>query len=115
MSEEYMAKERRKTPRLGLHQCVQITFFGRETFVDAEALNISESGMLCSSPTLVDNLDKIFVMVDLPIGGEVEKIQCTGVVMYTQTRENKHFFGVQFIDLAPHTRDIIGRYIKSTR
>jgi hypothetical protein len=105
-----MLNERRKDPRLTLQQCVQISLYGLETFIDAEALNISENGILCSSSVAIENLEKIFVMVDLDIGGNVRTLRSEGLVMYTHAKDGKHLFGIQFIEMTSETKELLKTY-----
>ncbi len=108
-----MGEERRKYPRFSLNQCIQISF-GKETFIDAEAVNISMSGILCSSSVPIDNLDKIFMMIDLPIGNEIKTIQCEGVPMYAKTVEGKNMFGVQFTEISEEACSDLKQYLDTS-
>lgn len=93
-----MNEERRTVPRVNLEQCVRVSF-GRETFIGADVLNLSRKGMLCSSDVPVENLERIFLMINLPFTGETKTIQCEGVVLYTQPKDDKTLFGIQFTDI----------------
>jgi hypothetical protein len=105
-----MLNERRKDPRLTLQQCVRISLYGLETFIDAEALNISENGILCASSVAIENLEKIVIMVDLDIGGNIRTLRSEGLVMYTHMKDGKHLFGVQFIEVTDETRQLLKDY-----
>ena len=105
-----MSEERRMAPRVSLDQCVEVSF-GKENFIDAAAVNISQTGMMCSSKVPVENLERIFLMINLPIGEELLKIKCDGIVMYTKQEGQTHFFGIHFVDLDGETGEILARYL----
>ena len=109
-----MDGERRKSPRLSLNQCIQISF-GKETYIDAEAVNISENGILCSSSETVESLDRIFLMIDLPFGDQTKTIQCEGIPLHTKHEAGKTFFGVQFTDINPFSKAILAQYLENNR
>ena len=106
-----MGEERRKAPRVSLDQCVEVSF-GKENFIDAVAVNISKTGIMCSSTAAVENLEKIFLMINLPIGEESHKIRCDGIVMYTKQEGQTHFFGIHFVDLDRDAAGTLARYLE---
>ena len=106
-----MSEERRNAPRVSLDQCVEVSL-GKELFIDAAAVNISQTGMMCSSKTSVENLERIFLMINLPIGDDLLKIQCDGIVMYTKQDNERCFFGIHFVDLDEKTSKILARYLE---
>ncbi len=106
-----MNDERRKYPRISLNQCIQISF-GRETFIDAEAVNISQNGILCSTSEPIEDLDRIFLMIDIPIMDEIKTIQCEGIPMYTESVNGKTQFGIQFIEIDEDSSDILKHYLE---
>jgi len=108
-----MGEERRKAPRISLDQCVEVSF-GKEIFIDAVAVNISQTGMMCSSMVAVENLERIFLMINLPVGDELLKIKCDGIVMYTKQEGQTHFFGINFIDLDGETAGALARYLEQS-
>jgi hypothetical protein len=106
-----MSDERRRAPRISLDQCVEVSL-GKEIFIDAAAVNISQTGMMCSSSVAVENLERIFLMINLPVGDESLKIKCEGIVMYTKQEGQTHFFGINFIDLDGETAGNLARYLE---
>ena len=106
-----MSDERRRAPRISLDQCVEVSF-GKEIFIDAAAVNISQTGMMCSSTVAVENLERLFLMINLPVADELLKIQCEGIVMYTKQEGQTHFFGINFIDLDGETAGTLARYLE---
>lgn len=113
-SEVNMGEERRKYPRLSLNQCIKISY-GKETFIDAEAVNISQNGILCSTASSVGQLERIYMMIDLPSGSETRTIECEGIAMHTQTAEGKTFFGIQFIDMKESDSAALRQYLSETQ
>ncbi len=105
-----MGEERRKYPRLNLDQCIQLSF-GKEKFIDAVAVNISQNGILCSSSVPIDNLDMMFLMIDLNINDEIKTIKCEGIPMYHKSINGKNMFGIQFIEMDETDAGTLKQYL----
>jgi len=105
-----MNEDRRKHPRFSLNQCIQISY-GKENFIEAEAINISQNGLLCNSSVPIDNLDRIYMLIDLSFENDVKTIECEGILMYAKSVSGKNQFGVQFIEMDAENSYTLKQYL----
>jgi hypothetical protein len=90
---------------------VEITF-GKENFVHAEGINLSESGLLCETSEEVDPYSRLFIMLSLPgTKGEAE-ITCEGVIVRLQKKKKKFQIAVQFTEIDDDDVKNIRKFIK---
>ena len=101
-----MASERRKSRRFDINQMIKLSL-GKETFVGALGVNISDLGLLCRTDSEVELHGRVFVVVTLKgKGGDIE-ISCEGIVMHcTTTTKPKSAYevGVQFTSMKDEDR-----------
>lgn len=97
--------DRRQDFRFRLDQCVSLSF-ARETFLDAQGINLSRGGLLFSSLSHVDTYDKIFVMIKVPQG----VIKAEGLIIHVEPGDGCTLCGLKFTDMAEEYRDVLVAY-----
>ncbi|MBP7554497.1 MAG: PilZ domain-containing protein [Spirochaetes bacterium] len=109
------AKDRRKYPRFEINQIVEISLL-KETFFNAESLNVSEGGILCKSRYETDPLSQIFIMFDLYLKDKTYAIKSDGVVVRCDRDTDGLFLiGIQFEDISREDQDKIREYLKENQ
>jgi PilZ domain len=92
-----MRSEKRRSPRFGISQFVTIGF-GRETFLHADALNISRLGLLCTTEQHIDPGTRIFL--SLVLEGD-ERINCEAVVTRSMRMETGFQVAMSLVEFSP--------------
>lgn len=105
-----MSVENRKHPRFEINQLVELDF-GRETFVHADAANLSEGGMLCKTDEQVDPYTKIFLMMTLTLRNRERIIKCEGVVVRSQKSGSQWDTGINITSMDAASRKIFNEFI----
>ena len=100
--------ERRQHDRFKLDQCVSLSF-GRETFLDAQGINLSKGGLLFSSTNAVDIYEKFFVMIEVSQG----VIKAEGIVIHSTPGDGHTVYGLKFTDIADEYRAVLETYCAS--
>lgn len=109
------AKDRRKYPRFEINQIVEISLL-KETFFNAESLNVSEGGILCKSRYETEPLSQIFIMFDLYLKEKTYAIKSDGVVVRCDRDTDGLFLiGIQFEDISREDQDKIREYLKENQ
>ena len=108
-----MTKERRKYPRLILHQLFE-TSLGKETFVAAHSVNISEGGIYCETSKELEVHARVFLlMIIIDKKGESE-VQTEGIVLRTEKKKGKYYAAIEFIEMKDEDKEKIMNYLKRT-
>ena len=104
--------ERRKHVRIEIDQMVEMRF-GRENYLRAGGVDVSEKGLLCISADPVDPQTRVFVMFRLPIRHEDYEVECEGIVIRSDKIEDRYSVAVQFTDLKPADRKAIEAFTRN--
>ncbi len=72
-----MAQERRRSPRFTIRQLIEIDY-GKESYLRAEGINISRSGLLCTTEPEISPSSRVFLSLDFPGN---DPINCEGFVV----------------------------------
>ena len=107
-----MDKERRAHQRCRVSQLIELSYM-KERFLQAESVNISEGGILCRSESAVEPLTRVFLMLQIPRGGEDYVMKAEGVVMHTDKQGDSWLFGIAFDNLSDADREAIHVYLTS--
>jgi len=102
-------QERRQYARFKLDQCVSLAF-ARETFLDAQGINLSKGGLLFSTVNSVELYSKIFVMLKVPQG----VIKAEGIVIHTEPCSGGTLCGLKFTDIAEEYHEVLEAYCLSS-
>ncbi len=105
-----MEAERRKNYRCALSQCVKLSY-AHEDFIDAEMVNISIGGILCSTESAVSEHERIFFMFDVPVDQTLSTVKVEGTIIHLQEQDGKTFFGVMFTDFFPGSKELLQKYL----
>ena len=105
-----MEIERRKGCRCAITQCVKLSY-AHEDFIEADMINISIGGTLCSTDSPVGYNERIFFMFDVPIEGTPQTVKVEGTIMHLQEHDGKTIFGVMFTDFFPGSKEILQKFI----
>lgn len=103
MSEGH-ADERRRSTRFRIGQLVEVSF-GRETFLQAEGINISEHGILCETADAPDPGAHVFLMLE--VRGEAPRnpqgspqiVEIEGFVARTEGSDGAYQVAIEFADI----------------
>ena len=101
-----MSKEKRKHRRFNISQIIELDFM-KEKYFEANGLNISEGGILCSSTYPVEPLARVFLMINIPLPDKEFTLKTEGIVMHSKKERNKYIFGISFTDLAQEEKKIL--------
>ncbi len=89
-------RERRKYLRFNIHQMIELSI-GKENYVSAEAVNLSESGILCRTEQGVEPYSRMFLLIGVPTKEGEKKIRCEGVVIRCDAIKGGYYdVGVEF-------------------
>jgi hypothetical protein len=97
-NEDTIEDDRRAYQRFSINQLVEMDL-GRESFIMAEGLNISENGILCASVEQCGLHEKVFLMMTLPLASGDRVIKCEGLVMRSEYNGASWDTGIMFGDL----------------
>jgi hypothetical protein len=89
---------------------IELTYM-KERFLQAEAVNISEGGILCRSDAAVEPLTRVYLMLHIPRGGEDYVMKAEGVVMHADKKDDSWLFGIAFDNLTGADREAIRGYL----
>lgn len=105
-----MKNEKREHPRFAIHQMVEVSF-DRQSYIHAEAVNISENGLLCRSEEAPELYSSIELLLEISVHDKKETVQCEGVVVRSDENSEGTFdVGVQFS--TGETSPILVEFIK---
>ena len=109
-----MDEERRQYPRYRIDQLIELSF-GRETFLNAEGVNMSEGGLLCVTDAYVEPYSSVFLMLGIPVdekASEYYEVKCEGIVLRcNQQNGSGYCVGIRFTDIMDFDKDKIQKFI----
>lgn len=105
-----MTKDNRKAPRFSLHQIIRITV-NREEFLQAEGVNISLTGLLLHSDTVIDLYTTLFLMFEIETEEDTYMFKTKGVVMRSEKEDDYYSIGLQFTELTEEDMEHLKHYI----
>jgi hypothetical protein len=106
--------DKRKAPRFTMNQIVELNF-GKEEFVEASGLNISEMGIMCQTSRALDECERLFLMFSLDCPDCSNTIKCEGIVVHCNKIDRYFIIGIEFSDLKPEDREIIKNYSRYSK
>ena len=107
---ERRASQRRSSTRFKIEQMIELSF-GKESFVQAAGLNISEGGFLCQSDENIDLHARLFIMIGLPIDDEDQKVKCEGIVTRLVKESDCYNIGVSFTEMQNEEREKLKNFL----
>jgi len=104
--------ERRKGPRFPIEQFIDLSF-GRENYIKATGINLSESGILCELESPLDPYSNVYILLKIT---EKETIELNGVIIRVDKKGKKYIAGIEFgDDLYDEDRTKLKKYLKSVQ
>ena len=99
-----MGSERRRSRRFDINQMIKLSL-GKETFVGAMGVNISDLGLLCRTDAEVELHGSVFLIVTLKGKSESIEITCEGIIMHCAKKKSVYEVGIQFTAMKEEDRD----------
>ena len=100
--------------RFRIDQLIELSF-GRETFLNAEGVNVSEGGLCCVTDSYVEPYSSVFLMLGIPENedaSEYYEVKCEGIVLRcNQQNGSGYYVGIRFTDIMDFDRDKIQKFI----
>ena len=93
-----MRTERRKSPRFTINQMIDLEL-GRENYIAAEGVNISDEGLLCHTSELLEPYSRVFLQLSLNGEKKNQTIKCEGVVVRCKKNKKKYDTALEFADM----------------
>lgn len=96
--------ERRRSPRFHISQLVEVAY-GREYFLQAAGIDISENGLLCETAEAPEKGSHVFLLLEVRgeypgcHDGQPESIQIEGYVARTESAEEGYYVGIDFSEI----------------
>ena len=106
-----MDDSKQRSPRFTIHQLVEIQF-SVETFFQAEGINLSETGLLCSTESAIEPYTKVFVMIEMPLKEGQYTLKTEGVVMRCEKENGDFKVGIQFDSLFQSEKEKLKEYLE---
>jgi len=94
-----MRTERRKSPRFTINQMIDLEL-GRENYIAAEGVNISEEGLLCHTSESLEPYSRIYLQFSLDGEKKKQVITCEGVVVRCKKNRKNYDTALEFADMA---------------
>ena len=104
--------DRHREPRFEIGQAIEVAF-ARESFFQAVGLNISRTGILCETNTRLDTYTRVQLVINLDYDGELETVNCEGMVMRIEEAGDRFHVGIKFTDMPEYLKAELSRYVDS--
>lgn len=102
--------DKRKHPRFVINQFVEIDM-GRETFINAKGLNLSEGGIMCETDEPCDMYSQIFMMMTLSFGDKERIIKFEGIVVRCDKKGAGWDLGISITSMDAASKKIFGDFL----
>lgn len=106
-----MDDSKNRSPRFTIHQLVEIQF-AQETFFQADGINLSETGVLCSTESMIEPYTKVFIMIEMPLREGQYTLKTEGIVMRCEKGNGGYHIGVQFDSLFQSEKEKLKEYLE---
>lgn len=93
-----MKTERRKTPRFSINQMIEMEM-GKENFISAEGVNISEEGLLCHTSESMEPYSRVYMQISFEKSQKKQTIACEGVVVRCKKNKKNFDTALEFADI----------------
>jgi c-di-GMP-binding flagellar brake protein YcgR len=108
-----MSKERRKYPRIVLQQLFEMSL-GKETFVAAHSVNISEGGIYCETSKELEVHARVYLMLIIVDKTGESEVQTEGIVLRTEKKKGKYYAAIEFIEMQDEDKEKIQNFLKQS-
>jgi c-di-GMP-binding flagellar brake protein YcgR len=105
-----MRTERRKSPRFTINQMIDLEM-GRENYISAEGVNISDEGLLCHTSESLEPYSRVYMQRSL--NGEKKKhtIKCEGLVVSCKKNKKSYDTALEFADIGESDKKKIHTFL----
>jgi len=107
-----MASERRVAPRFSIQQMVELSY-GREEIVHASGINLSKTGLLCSTDSYVEPYTEVSLLMQIPESAGEHRIECEGIVVRSEERNGRFVTGISFTSLPEEDAKALAGFLKA--
>jgi len=108
-----MSKERRRAERFTIQHLIELDY-GKEQFVRASGVNISSSGLLCTTEPAIELYTRVFLSLKLPSSKGEEIINCEGIVVRSDQDGSQFTTAISFTSFRPEEAEKLVRLLKQT-
>ncbi len=91
-----MAKERRRSSRFTIQHVIELSY-GRESYVSARGINISKTGLLCTTDTYIEPYTTVLLAINVPVGPDGDTINCEGMVIRSSEAGEGYTTAISFM------------------
>lgn len=107
-------QEKRNFPRFRLEQLIEVSY-GRETFLAASGVNLSEGGMLVRTDKPLEPYSRMFVMISFGADSSLPPLTIDAMVLRTEKADVAFQSGLEFIDVTTDQRNLIAQALAETK
>jgi len=105
-----MRTERRKSQRFSINQLIEIDM-GRENFIPAEGVNISDDGLLCHTSEALDPYSRVYIQLTLDGSKKKQVISCEGIVVRCKKNKKTYDTALEFASIDANDRKKIHEFL----
>jgi c-di-GMP-binding flagellar brake protein YcgR len=105
-----MRTERRKSPRFTINQMIDLEM-GRENYIAAEGVNISDEGLLCHTSESLEPYSRVYMQLSLNGEKKNHTIKCEGVVVRCKKNKKSYDTALEFADIGESDKKKIHTFL----
>ena len=107
-----MSEDKREHQRFKIEQMIELSY-GKETYLQATGVDISEGGLLCQSNKHIDPYTELFIMIGLQRGNQDHNIKCEGTVIRSvlDKEKDRYEVGVSFTGMESGDKELLKSFI----
>jgi len=105
-----MRTERRKSPRFTISQMIDLEM-GRENYIAAEGVNISDEGLLCHTSESLEPYSRVYIQLSLNEAKKNHIIKCEGVVVRCKKNRKTYDTALEFAEINESDRKKIHSFL----
>lgn len=106
-----MSKEKERAPRFRIEQAITLELT-RERFIQAEGLNLSESGLLMVTDSDVEPMTNIYLMLTVsPVEDRNHQIICEGYIARVEKASDGYHLGIHFSSMEDEDKLVLNEYL----
>lgn len=105
-----MTGERRRAPRFSLEQVIEMSY-GHESFVNARGVNISKTGLLCTSDSYLEPYTTVVLTIKVPSGPEGQILNCEGIVIRSTEENGGYTTAISFMSFRGQDAETLNAFL----
>lgn len=107
-----MTTERRKHPRFPIDQFIEMDM-GREIWIEAAGVNISENGLLCKTAEYCEPYLKVLVTIKMQEGNKTGKFTFEGIVIRSEKHSDRWDTGIEITGIGDKDKQTMVKFINT--